>query len=41
MDPIGLSFADGGQSGAWVRRFQLQRPVRTMPVVVLDMALLH
>jgi hypothetical protein len=41
MDPIGLSFADGGQSRGWVRRLQLQRPVRTMPVEVLDMALLH
>ena len=35
-DPIVLSLADGDQSGGWVRRFQPQRPVRTMPVVVLD-----
>jgi hypothetical protein len=36
MDLTVVSFADGGQSGGWVRRFQPQRPVRTMPVVVLD-----
>jgi hypothetical protein len=36
MDPTMLSFAGDGQSGGWVRRFQPQRPVRPMPVVVLD-----
>jgi hypothetical protein len=25
-----------GQSGGWVRRLELQRPVRPVPVVVLD-----
>jgi hypothetical protein len=28
--------ADQGQTGGWARRFQPERPVRTMPVVVLD-----
>jgi hypothetical protein len=28
--------ADQGQTGRWARRFEPKRPVRTMPVVVLE-----
>jgi hypothetical protein len=35
--PSSPSLPDQGQTGGWSRRFQPERPVRTMPVVVLDM----
>lgn len=34
--PDRVELRQRGQSGGWVGRFQPQRPVRTMPVVVLD-----
>jgi hypothetical protein len=34
--PGSPSLADQCQTGGWSRRFQPKRPVRTMPVVVLD-----
>ncbi len=36
MHPAWLAVADDFQSSGWVRRFQSERPVRTVPVVVLD-----
>src|SRR5215213_2029836 len=36
-----LILADGGWTGWWIRRFQLERPVGTVAVVVLDVDAEH
>jgi hypothetical protein len=39
VSPMNAAFSalvHDGQSGGWIRRLELQRPVRPVPVVVLD-----